>query len=385
MYPNILRGCFYTITKRNAVNLELVIFNAMKKYLIAVVSISFLISCKNDPIGVSTESATQPKTFKNAVVDSILTDSISIRGIIIDARKVWYAANNGKYGFYNLENGKIFSGHVAFDTLQPEFRSIAKTKDHVFILNAGSPALLYKISKDGKQVQLVYKETDAKAFYDSMQFFNDNEGIAMGDPTSTCLSVITTVDGGETWQKHSCDGLPKVAIGEAAFAASNSNLIVHGNGVWMVSGGKKTRVFYSADHGKKWSAFDTPIVQGSAMTGIFTADFYDSKNGFIAGGDYEKPSLNRGNKAITSDGGRTWKLVAENSGFGYASCVQYVPNSLAKQLVCVGASGLQYSSDSGVHWTQLLKDKGLFTIRFQNDSTAFAAGKDKLIRIRFKY
>ena len=23
------------------------------------------------------------------------------------------------------------------------------------------------------------------------------------------------------------------------------------------------------------------------MTGIFTADFYDSKNGFIAGGDYE--------------------------------------------------------------------------------------------------
>ncbi len=28
------------------------------------------------------------------------------------------------------------------------------------------------------------------------------------------------------------------------------------------------------------------------MTGIFTADFYDSKHGFIAGGDYESPEKN---------------------------------------------------------------------------------------------
>jgi hypothetical protein len=30
------------------------------------------------------------------------------------------------------------------------------------------------------------------------------------------------------------------------------------------------------------------------------------------------------NKARTTDGGKTWKLVAENQGFGYASCVQYI-------------------------------------------------------------
>ena len=33
--------------------------------------------------------------------------------------------------------------------------------------------------------------------------------------------------------------------------------------------------------------YDTPIVQGKAMAGIFTADFYDTNQGFIAGGDYE--------------------------------------------------------------------------------------------------
>jgi hypothetical protein len=33
---------------------------------------------------------------------------------------------------------------------------------------------------------------------------------------------------------------------------------------------------------------------------------------------------NFANKARTSDGGKTWDLMAENQGFGYASCIQYI-------------------------------------------------------------
>ncbi|MFV8375773.1 hypothetical protein [Flavobacterium sp. LB1P62] len=57
------------------------------------------------------------------------------------------------------------------------------------------------------------------------------------------------------------------------------------------------------------------------MTGIFTAHFYDSQKGFITGGNYELPNQNFSNKASTGNGGKTWKLQAENQGFGYASCV----------------------------------------------------------------
>jgi hypothetical protein len=42
--------------------------------------------------------------------------------------------------------------------------------------------------------------------------------------------------------------------------------------------------------------------------------------GFVAGGDYEALNQNFGNKARTADGGKTWELIAENQGFGYASC-----------------------------------------------------------------
>jgi hypothetical protein len=54
--------------------------------------------------------------------------------------------------------------------------------------------------------------------------------------------------------------------------------------------------------------------------------------------------------------------MAENQGFGYASCIQYIPNSDGKSLVSVGVSGLYYSYDSG-NWKQLATDSSLFTIR----------------------
>lgn len=353
----------------------------MKKLFFVLLSFSLIMSCKKKE-GETVENEVIP--FKSATVDNIFNDSISIRAVLIDSGKVWYAGSNGKYGYVDLERDKNFNGHVSKDTLKLEFRSIAKTSSHIFILNVGSPALLYRISKDGSEIKLVYQEKHEKAFYDSMQFWNDQEGIAMGDPIEDCLSVITTRDGGATWQKLPCEKLPKVAEGEAAFAASNTNLILKGNHTWMVSGGKKARVFYSPDKGNTWEAFNTPIVQGEAMTGIFTADFCDAQNGFIAGGNYEKPNQNFGNKAITADGGKTWKPIAENKGFGYASCIQYVPNSNGKQLVSVGASGLQYSFDAGENWQQFLSDKDLFTIRFLNDSTAIAAGKNKMLNVNFK-
>jgi photosystem II stability/assembly factor-like uncharacterized protein len=322
--------------------------------------------------------------FSTIQVDTLFQDKISIRAIVMDNGKIWYAADQGRFGYYDLKSNKKFEKVIKKDTLNIEFRSIAKTSKFIYALNVANPALLYQISKDGKEVQLVYQENDKKVFYDSMQFWNDKEGIAVGDPIDDCLSVIVTHDGGNSWSKIPNSKLPKVFEGEAHFAASNTNIVIKGNNTWIVSGGKKSRVFYSSDKGNTWEAFETPIVQGKQMTGIFTADFYDSKNGFIAGGNYEVLNQNFENKAVTNDGGKTWQLIAEKQGFGYASCVQYVPNSNGKGLVVVGASGLSYSSDGGTTWVQLLQDSSLFTIRFLDKNTAIAAGRNKMIRIRFK-
>lgn len=348
----------------------------MKKYISLYLVLILFCSCKNE---IQTETI-----ISSVEIETILEDSISIRAIWVGEKELWYAGNNGKYGAIQLENFQKFKGKIIKDSLALEFRSLAKTDSATFVLNVGNPAYLYKISNDKSHTQLVYTESHEKVFYDSMQFLDATFGIAMGDPIENCLNVIVTTDGGNSWSKIPCKNLPKTIEGEAAFAASNTNLIVRGNSIFMVSGGKKARCFVSTDKGNSWQVYETPIIQGEAMTGIFTADFYDENIGFIAGGNYENPSNNKQNKAITFDGGKTWKLVANGIGFGYASCVQFVPNSKGESLICVGKTGIHYSNDFGENWKLLDAMDDLYTVRFLNDSVAYAAGKNKIVELILK-
>jgi photosystem II stability/assembly factor-like uncharacterized protein len=347
----------------------------MNKLVLIVVGI-VLFSCKSI-------HSVENRNAVTVTIDTLLQDKISIRALVLDHDKVWYAADQSRFGCIDMKTNQKKEIKLPSEK-NAEFRSMAQTEKYVFILNVGNPALLYKISKENLSYELVYQENHEKVFYDSMQFWNDKEGIAIGDPMEGGFSVITTRDGGVSWQKMPSDRLPHLEEGEAAFAASNTNIVIKGKTTWLVSGGKKARVFYSSNKGKSWSVVETPIVQGKQMTGIFTADFYNSSVGFISGGNYEVLNQNFDNKAVTHDGGKTWKLVAQNQGFGYASCVQYVPNSHGKGLISVGASGIYYSEDGGSSWKKWSTDSGLYTIRLFNDYTAIAAGKNKVIRIRFK-
>src|SRR4051812_39464117 len=111
----------------------------MRKSIILLITLS-LISCKKD------EVKNYKPSFETVTIDTLLQDEISIRGLVIDGDKAWYAGSKGKYGWVSLNGGKNFNGIAVQDTLMPEFRAIAQTKTDVFILNVGSPALLYKIS-----------------------------------------------------------------------------------------------------------------------------------------------------------------------------------------------------------------------------------------------
>ena len=77
------------------------------------------------------------------------------------------------------------------------------------------------------------------------------------------------------------------------------------------------------------------------------------------------------------------KLVAENQNPGYRSCVQYIPNRAGKELVAIGFKGVDYSNDSGATWKHL-SDEGFYTIRFLNDSIAYAAGAGRISKLTFR-
>ncbi|MBT8257325.1 MAG: oxidoreductase [Bacteroidia bacterium] len=268
---------------------------------------------------------------------------------------------------------------VSDDSLKLNFRSLAANQKTGFAMTIGNPALLYELDADSSL--LVYREDHEKVFYDSMEFWNEEEGMAIGDPTDDCMSIIITRDAGETWNKLDCALLPKALEGEAAFAASDTNIAIVGDHAWVATGGKRSRILYTPDKGKNWQVFNSPIIQGKETTGIYSIDFYDEFNGFGIGGDYTDPDDNSANKIRTSDGGKTWKLVKD--GPGYRSCVQYVPGSEGRELVVVGFKGVDYSIDSGQTWEHL-SDESFYTIRFINKTTAFAAGKGRVAKLTFE-
>ncbi len=346
------------------------------RYFYILISFAFITACNTD----------SHRPFASVDIEDIFSDSLSIRAIApLDQDRVWFAANNGRVGL--IDHGVPKLATVKFEDSLLSFRSIAKTKNAVFVLSIANPGVLYKIDFDGKEatnMSQVYEEHGEKVFYDAMTFWNDKEGIAMGDPVDGCISVIITRDGGDTWSKLSCDVLPASNSGEAAFAASNTNIAVYKDHVWIATGGKKARVFHSKDKGIHWEVYDTPILQGGAMTGIYSIDFFDEKTGFIFGGDWDKKAFNEGNKAITRDGGKTWKLISNGEEPGFRSCVKFVPGTQGKGLIAVGSPGVSYSNDQGETWTSF-STEGFYAVSFVNDSVAFASGNKRISKLNFKF
>jgi hypothetical protein len=313
-------------------------------------------------------------------IQPILIDStINIRALEIDNNKVFSASSTGSIYSFDAYNSKVISQlQYSFDSIvKPNFRALAVKNENVFAISIGNPALLFKNGK------VVYKETHPKVFYDSMEFWNDKEGIAVGDFTENCISIIITRNGGNNWNKLDCTVFNQIIEGEGFFAASDTNISIIGNKTWIASGGKNSRVYFSNDKGRTWEIFNTPVLQGESTTGIFSMDFYDQNNGYAIGGDYTKPEIDSLNKIFTVDGGKTWKTIADNMSPGYRSCIQYFPNSKGKKILVVGYKGIDYSNDYGNTWRNF-SDESYYTFRFLNDSIAFAAGKGKISKFVFK-
>lgn len=323
----------------------------------------------------------EPVPFTQVEIKTVFSDSTSIRAIeFLDGRTLAFAGSEGIYGTVDIATGTIRTATMGFLGEKPEFRAVAHTKTDFFMLSAGNPALLYKTSDNGS-MDLVYLEEGDTVFYDALKFWNDKEGIAMGDGENGCPAILITRDGGHTWSKLSCGLLPKLEGAVGAYAASNTNIEIKGDKTWIMT--SKEQMLYSPDRGRTWNIVETPIEINETYHGIYSIDFYDETIGFGIGGDFSQIERNTSNKIRTEDGGQTWSLVAEGMDPGYKSCVQFVPGSAGKGMVAIGLTGIDHSNDGGESWERL-SEEGFYTLRFLNDSVAFAAGRNRISQLKFK-
>lgn len=283
-------------------------------------------------------------------------EQTTIRAMAVqDDQTVWVGGPGGFYAF-TQDGGDSWTQGKIEAASGLDFRSIALLdKKTVLLLTAGSPALIFKSVDQGAHWEQVFKDPDSLAFFDSMVFSDARRGMAFGDVKAGCFNVITTRDGGDSWQRLPCATLPVPREGEVAFASSNTCIATQGEHVWIGTGGQYARVLRSPDFGQTWETASTPIIQGNTMTGIYSIDFYNDKLGVIAGGDYENQSNKQENLALTTDGGVSWKRVDHTSLPGYISCIQFAHKDNGNTLYAAGYEGLYISRDQGQQWENLVK------------------------------
>jgi len=317
-------------------------------------------------------------------IDTLLTDKISIRAIQIWDGKVWYSGTDSKFGFVNMKDKADKKQILLFDK-KLQFRTLSQNKKNFYAINIESPAYFFEINKKTLKSKVIFNDNDATAFYDALKFTDNNFGLAFSDPSENQrLNISQTRNAGANWINcKNCKDFPYLEKGEAAFAASNTNIASFGNIIWIATGGSKSRIYRMKNRDCNWKVFETPFTQGTSSQGIYSIDFYDKNFGIAVGGDYTKQDNNINNIATTNDGGETWQIQASGQNAGYMTCVKFRPNTKGKEIVAVGDQHISFSSDYGKTWTKISDEKNLYACEWADKNTLILAGKDKIIRLKF--
>jgi photosystem II stability/assembly factor-like uncharacterized protein len=303
-----------------------------------------------------------------------------LRGLcVVNSSCVWVSGTRGAYA-RTTDGGKTWSVGAVPGAEKLDFRDVEAFGEAVaYLLSAGpgDASRIYKTVDGGKTWTMQFKSADPAAFLDALAFWDEKNGIALGDPVKGRFQLLVTADGGASWKPVASKVLPPALSGEGAFAASGTCLVTRGaSDVWFATGGAKlARVFRSRDRGKSWEVSETPVVAGAASAGIFSIAFRDKEHGMIVGGDYRKPRAMGVNAAITADGGKTWKPLRK--GLPYCSAIAWTKN----RWVAVGTSGSHVSVDNGATW-KLLDRENYNSVAFASTGEGWAVGpKGRIARL----
>ena len=297
----------------------------------------------------------------------------------VDENIVWIGGTEGTYA-RTTDGGATWRAGVVPDAGALQFRDVhAVDAETAYLLSIGEGELsrIYKTTDAGLTWTLQFTNPEPEGFFDCMDFWDAEHGIAFSDSFGGAFFLITTADGGAIWERVPPDSLPPASAGEGSFAASGTCLVTHGEGTaWVGTGaGASARVLKTTDRGRSWTVADTPIVGGTPAAGIASLAFRDADNGAALGGVIDRPDDYSDNVAVTSDGGSTWTLAGRPSFPGAVYGAAYVPGAPTPTLVAVGPNGMAYSADNGMTWTSL-DTRGHWSVAFASTRSGWAVGPE---------
>lgn len=316
----------------------------------------------------------------------------SFRGIsVVNDDIVWVSGSKGTVGM-TIDGGNSWNWMQLKGYEKRDFRDIAAMDGlSAVIMAVGDPAIILKTIDGGKNWQQVFRDERVGMFLDAMHFRNTQDGMIIGDPLGRSPFMATTNDGGNSWQPFTLQSDASNPIlldtGEAFFAASGSNLqLMPGGSIrngYMVTGGNSSRMIHT--DGQFIEAL--PFAPGGSSRGANSIAMKNSFQGIIVGGDFANDTSITNNCLLVDlrVAGLKNELKftrPETPPGGYRSCVQHL---FRKTWITCGTSGIDFSTDDGLHWRLISRDS-FHTIGYAKKGkyVFLAGGGGRVGRIRVR-
>jgi hypothetical protein len=294
----------------------------------------------------------------------------SFRGLsVVNDSILWVSGTHGTVG-RSLDAGKTFQWMTVQGFEQFDFRDIeAFDENTALIMGISEPAYILKTKDAGQSWQVVYENPSQGMFLDAMDFYDNQNGMVIGDPLDGKIFLARTNDAGDSWNQIDTKNYPTLSKGEACFASSGSNIVMLNKRKFAyITGGIQSNLYI----GKK--KIKLPIIQGKESTGANSLAVKSSSTWMVVGGDFLQKEEQIEHAVVTTNAGKSFSKPIEPP-HGYRSCVQFIN---VKTWISCGLNGVDITTDDGLHWQKISSEGFHVCQKARNGNAVYFAGQGKI-------
>lgn len=205
--------------------------------------------------------------------------------------------------------------------------------------------------------------TSSASFPNVLKFYDNGQGIVIGDPIADGWEIYLTSDAGVTFTRLNTANIPVPQANETGYLAQMESL---GNSLWFTT--NKGRIFHSVNRGANWIAYQSPVSDFGGTEIYADISFSNANKGIL--------QTNAGVIYSTANSGASWTQIAvSGAGNPFGDNIAYIPGT--SSVVSVGSNpdfaGSSYSKDDGLTWTNIDTIQHV-DVSFFNLTTGYSGG-----------